>query len=131
MNDLENKICIVQLSLTKLRSLGLNIPEIILWNKSPESEQERILNIAIVRAFSSRFGTTGKKVIMPGYSKGIEYLSSADLITNTYDYGGEALLILKAPKSLPLVKGLCQPESYRNLISISDNEAYPIIWGDN
>ena len=122
---MENKL---HNSLTKLNGLHINIPEIIHYAGPPKDEEARIHNIAVVKAILITM-RSATRVMLPEIT-GNDYLSAEEAKQQLLDYTGNPLLILKAPKSKPLVEGQCTPGHYYNKVQIgdtSDNILYGVV----
>lgn len=121
----EDKFVKCQKSLEILKRLRINTPEMIMSCFFPESEGDRTQNKIFLKANSMR---VKNNVVIPNYRytplTTVEYMKFAD------EYAGGPLIVFKAPKSLPLVSGICKPEKYVNKVSLHGSPFFSTVWGD-
>lgn len=127
MNEVEERYTQIHKSITQLWGMGMNTPQVIVRNLSPSTERERIMNVAYVKVIAER---VKQRVVIPGH-KNYKYLEHLDFWDAVKDYNGEALVIFRAPKSDPIITGICQPSLHYNRISINESPMYSVHWSDS
>lgn len=131
MTEQEEKVTRIQKSLEKLVQMRMNIPPILCNLDSPISEEQRVNNKMTVKAIAERFKMIkAPSVIIPGLEE-YAYMNKEKFLVFADSYGGEAIVIFKAPKSFPLVTGVCEPSPYYNKVRLNDSQVYNVIWGDS